>query len=59
MYTRFIKVFIFLFGYSKSNEDNSTSAMSSSTVFDDIEECASEKQSPINIPRTGEISGTN
>ena len=59
MYTRFIKVFIFLFGYSKSNEDNSTSAVSFSTAFDDIEECASEKQSPINIPRTGEISGTN
>jgi hypothetical protein len=58
--TRFLKVSIFLFGTSRSDEEiNITQSNSLSSIFDGNEECLSDIQSPVNIPRTGEISETN
>ena len=52
---RFLKVTIFLFGCSRSEEDiNSTHQTSRSSFFYGPEECFSDMQSPINIPRTGD-----
>ena len=51
---RFLKVSIFLFGCSRSDEDiNSTHTNSISSLYG-AEECFSDMQSPINIPRTGD-----
>ena len=58
--TRFLEVSIFLFGTSRSDEEiNSTHFFKLSSMFDGNEECFSDIQSPVNIPRTGEISETN
>ena len=53
--TRFLKVLIFLFGCSRSDEEiNSTNSVSLSSMFDGTGQCFSDMQSPINITRTGE-----
>lgn len=58
--TRFLKFSIFLFGTSRSDEDiNSTHSFILTSMFDANEQCFSDIQSPVNIPRTGEISETN
>ena len=51
---RFLKVSIFLLGCSISDEDiNSIHTTSISSLYG-AEECFSDMQSPINIPRTGD-----